>query len=176
MSLLLLLVLAFIGVIFLWVGYVYPFVKKFDNVWNTGEVIPVMFSLLFLVITATAFSVMYIDYFEDTIRETEEHDWYIHSLGNDKYTEGDFFIGSGSIEEVDYYFFYVNTIKGMARIKRPVNDCYIIETDNRRPEIVGIKYIHDDKDKFFKVWFEDVVTEYKIYVPKGTIVKDFRVR
>jgi|TARA_R110000850_G_C9969713_1_gene465092 hypothetical protein len=176
MSLALLLVLVFIGLWFLYVVYCYPWVRKFDSVWDTGESIPIVFSIILLLFIAGGLSFGYCTYFEDTQRDVEEHDWYIHSLGNDKYMKGDFFLGSGTIEDTDYYFFYVRTQKGMSRIKRRVNDCYIIETDSRRPEIVGLRTVYDDEDKFFKVWFDDSILEYKIYVPKGTIIRDFKVR
>lgn len=176
MSLAVVLLIVFIGILFLYIGYVYPWVSKFDNVWDTGETIPVIFSILILIIVAGSLAYGYGTYFEDVKRETEEHDWYIHSLGNDKYMDGNLFLGSGTIEDVDYYFFYVSTVKGMARIKRKVNNCYIIETDSRRPEIVGLRTVWDDEDLFFKIWFDGNIRDYKIYVPNATIDRNFRVR
>ncbi len=113
--------------------------------------------------------------FNPVKRDLKKHLYYIESLGNDKYTEGSFMLGSGSIETIDYYFFYVNTINGYKRLKTPVCDTYIIETDNKRPEYIQVYNTWDDEDMFLKVFLDDVT--YRIlYVPKNTIIKDFKVR
>ena len=115
-------------------------------------------------------------YFKGTERQTEVHEWHISSLGNDKGVSGEFFLGSGTIETTDYYFFFVRTTEGYLRLKEPVANTYIIETDERRPELVGLQTYYDDKDLAFKVWFDPIITDKKLYVPKGTIIKDFKVR
>ncbi len=112
----------------------------------------------------------------DSMRYREEvHEWYIHSLGNDKYLNGDFMLGTGTISETDYYFFYVKTVRGMSRIKVRVYDTYLIETDSRRPEYVEVVQKYDDEGRFWKVICDDKLFN-KLYVPTGTIVREFSVR
>lgn len=115
-------------------------------------------------------------YFEDHIKTKEAHYYYMKSLGNNTSISGDFFLGSGSIEEKEYYFFYVNTVKGMRKMKLPIDKTYIIETDDRRPEAVEIQEWVDDKDLFFKDLIGYTTDHYKLYVPKGTVIRDFKVR
>ena len=114
-------------------------------------------------------------YTYDDYHKIEKHDWYIESLGNDKSLNGSFFLGSGSVNEIDYYYFYVNTTDGLSRLRRRVSKTYIIETDDRKPELVIIYDHYDDDDKFWTV-ADDTELHYRLYVPKGTIIRDFSVR
>ena len=110
------------------------------------------------------------------MKHTQEKHWhYIESLGNDKYLNGSFFIGSGSIDETDYYFFFIETKHGHKRIKLKVDYTYIIETDAKNPEWVKVYTHYGDEDSFWKVWSHDFEHN-KLYVPSGTIIRDFKVR
>ncbi|MCG8750498.1 hypothetical protein [Tenacibaculum finnmarkense] len=115
------------------------------------------------------------NFIKDIEYEEEEHEWYIKSLGNDKYVKGKFFLGSGSVQEKDYYFFYVNTSKGYQRLKILVSETYIIETDKRAPEYVKVYSKYNDEGIFWKVLFHDEKFN-RLYVPKNTIIRDFKVR
>lgn len=50
-------------------------------------------------------------YQESIQYEEEHHKYYIESLGNETNTEGNIGLFSGSIEGVDYYFFFTETKK-----------------------------------------------------------------
>lgn len=115
--------------------------------------------------------------YESSLEYTsEEHEFYIYSLGNDKYTEGSFILGSGSIDQKDYYFFFVNYTVGMHREKLPVSEVYLIEGDYDRPAVKGVYRKYKDDGKFWKIMDDLEPRYYKAYVPRGTIVKEFRVR
>jgi len=135
----------------------------------------VLFGVFMFLILLIAPIFFFVIYTKDDYHEIEKHDWYIESLGNDKYLSGSFFLGSGTINEIDYYYFYVNTTNGYSRLKRPISETYIIETDNRKPELTIVYDHYDNTDKFWTV-AEDTKLYYKLYVPKGTIIRDFRVR
>jgi hypothetical protein len=107
--------------------------------------------------------------------QDEEHLYYIESLGNAKYISGNFTLGFGSIEDIDYYFFFVKTKYGSKRIKIDVDITYIVETNTRKPECVRVLRKYNDSDSFWKVLF-DVELHNKIYVPYGTIIREFKVR
>lgn len=131
--------------------------------------------LFWLILCITVPGVIHSNFSKKISYEKEVHKWYIESLGNDKYMEGYFFLGNGYVMEKDYYFFYVNTSNGYQRLKIPVESTYLIETDERRPEYVQIYRDYNDDKSFWKV-FPDCEKYNKLYVPKGTIIRDFKVR
>ena len=110
----------------------------------------------------------------DGYKTQEQHEWYLESLSNSSETEGSFFLGIGSFNEVEYYYSYVNTIHGYTKISIPVHSTYLVETDNRRPEYVKIIDHYNDEDSFWKV-LGDAELRNILYVPKGTIVRKFSV-
>jgi hypothetical protein len=113
---------------------------------------------------------------EPKTEEYKEHLHWVKSLGNDKYLEGSFTLGSGTIGEVDYYFYYMETSSGYKRLKVRVSNTYLVETDSRPPEIVEDKEYVNDSDMFLKHMNNDRVKYKVMYVPKGTIIRDFKVR
>jgi len=88
-------------------------------------------------------------------------------------TYGSFFIGCGSIDEVEYYFFYYETISGGIKKDRLlVRDVTIYEDDSVRSHIKQ----HEAKFKSWKYWifaWESPDKKYSIYVPKGSVKRDF---
>jgi len=116
---------------------------------------------------------IFVNYFDETYKK-EVNETYIESLSVGSESKGDFFLGSGSIEGVSYYYYYTRNSIGYSRQKVKSNDTYIVETDKRRPSLVTVNVEYKDEDKFFKVIFEK--SSYKVlYVPKGTIVKEFKI-
>lgn len=73
-------------------------------------------------------------------------------------TDGSFGLFGGSIDEEQYYFFYVNEGEGKMLEKVKADETIVIETDKRRPHIV-------------RIWCQDD----RLYVPKGTVIKDYHV-
>lgn len=100
----------------------------------------------------------------------------IISIGNDKYIEGQSSLFSGTVNEVGYYFYYVNTDRGHTREKIEVDKTFIIETDSISPRIDGVYYYYDDKNRFWKVMDDLQPTYFQIYVPKEAIIKKFELR
>jgi hypothetical protein len=94
-----------------------------------------------------------------------QHHLYIYSLKNINNTEGGFFLGSGAIEQVEYYYFFYKGKNGYVRGKLEVNRVSIQETTSRRPEIVEIERVYKN-DGFWDI-------HYIMYVPKHTIIKEF---
>jgi len=118
---------------------------------------------------------IYKSYEEKILKYEEKHEYYIHSLGNDKYMEGDIGLFTGTIQDIDYYFFFVNYQIGMRREKLNVSQCFLIE-GNYRPEIKATYRTYDDDNRFWKIMDDLQPDYYKIYVPKGTIIKEYKVR
>jgi len=104
------------------------------------------------------------------VHDTTEHYLYVYSLRNQEKTSGDFFLGSGTVEQTEYYYYYYKSNYGYERGKLPTSNVSIVET-NKRPEIVERCKVY--KGKFFK-WNNTSIDRYIMYVPKGTVIKQFR--
>lgn len=98
---------------------------------------------------------------------------------------GSFFLGSGTINSNWYYVSYINTADGIFRKRFNQNITYINEIDNVKPKAEEyVEEIHQNKNsiaKFLgssenKVRRRDYVSKYILYVPKGTIIKNFHLK
>ena len=63
----------------------------------------------------------------------------ILSIKQDNSVNGHFILGTGSIQDVQYYFYYYNTDKGIKLDKVKSDKSYIIETDEYEPSIYKVK-------------------------------------
>ena len=87
---------------------------------------------------------------------------------------GDFFLGCGSIDEVDYYFYYYNTSDGgIKRSEVPVKVSTIYEVDTHTPRIEIYKFEFESDSMNDWLIDSDTRTAYKIYVPKGSVRRHF---
>lgn len=83
---------------------------------------------------------------------------YIESASLDGQMSGTFGLFGGTIDEDQYYFFYVEESGGRVLHRAPAEDTAIIETDDREPQYVKI----------------DCATD-KLYVPEGAVVAGYDV-
>ena len=82
----------------------------------------------------------------------------IMSINRGSSVEGHFSLGSGTIEETSYYFYYYETDKGIKLGKVEADDTYIIETHEFIPAIYEVKEAN-------------TFSTYNIlYVPIGTVM------
>ena len=94
---------------------------------------------------------------------------------NDRFSsEGSFILGSGSIENTEYYYYYYNTNKGYKLGKKDTDYCYINEWNKSYGKIE-----YDVKYKESTNWFlsesNKRCSDYIIYVPKNTIISKYRL-
>ncbi len=84
---------------------------------------------------------------------------------------GSFFLGSGTIDSIDYYYFYFKSGDGYQLGKQPIENTVIIESDNITP------HIERTAGNFFSnTLIEDLYGKSaKIYVPVGTILMKFNL-
>ena len=87
----------------------------------------------------------------------------IVSLERNDDINGSFFLGSGHVDSVEYYYFYRQTDKGLLLDKLKHSETYIVEDDSRTPCIHKIKDEH--------TWD----SYYQIICPLNTVVKEFRI-
>lgn len=86
---------------------------------------------------------------------------------------GSFFIGCGTIDEREYYFFYYETRSGgMKKSRLPVSNVTIYEDNSVKPHIK----IHKTRFENWNYWIFAIRApgeRYSIYVPKGSVKRDF---
>lgn len=107
-------------------------------------------------------------------RDYEKHYLYITSVNRGNDIEGDFFLGSGTIKEKSYYYFYYKSKYGYKLDKVDADNSYIVETDEGKPRITKVKTKYN-QDHFIKITYGGF-KRYIIYVPKNTIVRDFKLK
>jgi len=107
--------------------------------------------------------------------EVEKHYVYPVSINREKDVEGEFILGSGSVESVNYYYFYYETIYGYKLSKIESNNTYIVETNKRKPQIVEVVKSYN-QNSFLKLSDSKEPLRVIIYVPKNTIIKNFSLK
>ena len=99
----------------------------------------------------------------------------IISIRNNDVTSGNFMLGCGSIKQTEYYFYFYKTLNGgYARGKKNVNKTVIVEDNTKHPHIEMLTTTYESKSGWFK-FREQTEIDYKIIVPKGTILNKFQL-
>lgn len=101
------------------------------------------------------------------------------SIRNDSKTSGSFFLGSGYIDDVEYYFaFQKRDDGGLVRIQIPASRMPIYEDDEKTPSYQYSKYRHSCP--WWLGWgtWESLnrQKDAKVYVPVGTVIQKFELR
>ena len=101
----------------------------------------------------------------------------IISLSSDSNVKGSFFIGSGQIDEVEYYFSYVVREDGnYVRDKTPMSKASIKEMPEGAefdPSIVWDRINYKCPSWVSPCWKSDADSEYVFQVPYGTVIQRF---
>lgn len=107
--------------------------------------------------------------------ETYKPTCHIASFKNTQVINGKFTLGCGTIKETEYYYYFYKTLNGgYARGKKNVNRTVIVEDGTQRPHIEILTTSYVSKTGWFK-YHDQSEEEYKIIVPKGTIVSKFEL-
>lgn len=97
----------------------------------------------------------------------------IVAIGDGGGVEGRFFLGSGTIKDVQYYFFYQKQGSGFIQSKIRVDQAVVYETDDIEPHIMTYESKIVGK---YKNWFIDnCETETDIFIPVGSISRSFNL-
>ena len=89
--------------------------------------------------------------------------------------EGVFFLGSGRIKEESYYFFYVKDGDGGARLVKALTKQSVIYEQDRQDSLPKIEtQIRKPLIRWLYLRFDESPVKYKFYVPKGTILREFK--
>jgi len=105
----------------------------------------------------------------------EVPEYKIYNLQDNSNVSGSFFLGSGRVDEKMAYTFYIHTVDGYVPMSLETSTCAIKETDDIKPQMVSVK--RKFKNKNFDKWAAttDPTICHIIYVPKGTIVKNYNL-
>ena len=100
----------------------------------------------------------------------------IVSLGVRDKATGSFFLGCGSIGGTSYYVYYRRLADGgLVRDKYPADRVVVYETDKRAPAIEGFT---SETVSQPNLWPWSITVNYggrSIFVPKGTIIREFKL-
>jgi len=99
----------------------------------------------------------------------------IVSMYNDQQISGSFFLGSGTIDETEYYFCMEKIEENRyKRLQVPAKHTIICESDTESPKY---KYTIEKSvyEKFLVLDFSDISNR-ELVVPKNTIIKQFSIK
>jgi hypothetical protein len=159
------------GALFFWVLYTYLWKRCFydeDSLWFFGIIGSFIFAVSSMIILL-----------EIDDKETETYYKYycnIHSLKNSNDVSGSFVLGSGSIEQVEYYYYYYKDVNGyFKRGKKEVRGTVIEEKEGVIPHIERLYTKYESRTGFVKSYMDHSCEEYKIVVPKGSVINKFEI-
>lgn len=127
--------------------------------------------LVFLIIGAVVYGISETFVSEEDVVTEKTETQKLISLEDKSVAQGRFILGTGKINNDDYYYYVAEKDKGYKTDKVSIDNCYIRYTnDNPRIE----KYF----GKTFKNWFMWIYAMpakryYIIYVPEGTIIMNY---
>lgn len=113
------------------------------------------------------------------VEEVKVDEIPLQALKDGSQSEGSFFLGSGTVEGSEYYFFVKETDRGMKRDKVNADYVYIIEDEDEEPRMEV--YTNIPATAFGKFMFDDGVIgseedrTYSIIVPNGTVTNEFSI-
>lgn len=159
--------------------FIYLFRKaRNPNTYQNGlyMTIAVISVIVFILLLLFAISGSFVD-------NTAKYQFSIVSLRMDSTIRGSFFLGTGTISEEKYYYAYKKTTKGLVLEEIPLieNNCncnmdsriYIIETNEISPRYVD-ETVCEESASLLN-WIQNCERTRKLIVPKGTIIREFRL-
>lgn len=132
-------------------GYLIFIIMIFIGIWmacRENEKISSIGCLIFLISSIFTPILMITGMFikQEDANLTEDIAYEIYSINDNINVNGRFVLGTGYIESKNYYYFYINTDKGLKAEKIEANNVYIQETDEVSPRIIYQyhKYIYPE--------------------------------
>lgn len=100
----------------------------------------------------------------------------IYSLKTTDVVSGTFTLGSGKIEQVEYYYFLrKNGNSEFVRGKSIVENTSIVESDSEHPNLKRKHKIYESRSGWIK-WVEGKTDEYRIVIPTGSVTHDYSIK
>ena len=139
-----------------------------QDFWDWDEIL----GLSFLNLLISGFCSLLLTLFIPTITKIEKHTFELESIQDGSKINGQFFLGSGYINERMKYSFYLSEQQGYKLYSIDASDAYIKYTDGKPKLEMYQEVITDDFINNFSTTL-DLKTNYKIYVPKGSILQNY---
>lgn len=86
---------------------------------------------------------------------------------------GNFFLGIGSIENEDYYYFYYKYNENVFKLNKILCNNASLSYTNEQPVLIGYKETEFGKGIFKYLTLPKSDNIYRFYVPKGTVKNSF---
>lgn len=98
----------------------------------------------------------------------------VYTLETSVNSEGSFYLGSGSINGISYYYYYTQDENGLYELKKvETDDCKLRLTDDEVPKIIVRREVPEENVNWFfctgKPWNLCGDYEYELVVPTNTI-------
>jgi len=145
-----------------------------DN-WKEKIGMSVMMSLVSLLVSLFIALIisMILDVFTDKVFELKSTNEIV-ALQDKNSVIGHFFLGSGSIDGDMKYVFMSKEQNGFRMESFDANEAIVVYSDDKKIERYESEFKNQTLKKLFgQPWFAD--SEYKIYVPDGTIQNSYNV-
>lgn len=141
------------------------------------RIVLIVFASFVYCVILLVLSLQFFDLTVQRIEKEETHLYNITSIRNQNNASGSFSLGFGSIKDGNYYFFFKKVGKnGYQGIKYSIDDSVIIETNKKQPQVCKLEIKEIPNSLIYPEWTAQVKTKYKIYVPKGTIISNFKIQ
>lgn len=158
--------------IIIWLWFLYAILyQKYDPYGEIG------FEVFFTIVLGGALLTMFNLFFSTITKKEvyrEDHIVNIYSLRDGSTINGSFTLGSGYVKSEEFYFCFAKNEEKFYRWTIPVNDSYLIESDET-PK-VSWQTIHYKPHwaLTFINFCKSEDTKFDITVPKNTIIKEFK--
>lgn len=106
--------------------------------------------------------------------EIQEPHCYLYNLQDNSQVNGNFILGTGRIQETQYFVFYVKDKYGFKFTKLESSICRIQETEGK-PHLVRVKRILEKPNRLLKGIDLKQDVEWIFKVPKNTVVREFKL-
>lgn len=130
---------------------------------------------LFLLIPSAIYNDYLIEH-ADQYEVSEISQENIYALQDNGEIHGSFFLGSGTVDEVNYYFYIVEGPMGKSIEQENLDYCFIDDSlpDGEQPYISEIVI---ESDNFFAktCLYTNKATVYVFHIPKGSIIENYRI-
>lgn len=98
----------------------------------------------------------------------------IQSIKNDSEVNGSFFLGTGSVDEKEYYYYFYRTDGGFRRGSKLVSEVLITEDDSLKPQLQRKVEKVTSRTGLIKDYTQEV-SAWRIIVPTKTVINKFKL-
>lgn len=107
---------------------------------------------------------------------TEVSQENIYALQDNGEIHGSFFLGSGTVDEVNYYFYITEGPMGKSIEQKNIDYCFIDDSLSADEQPYMSKIVIESDNFFAKTClFTNKTNVYVFHIPKGSIIENYRI-